>query len=140
MLVTVKEAAAAAGRDPAQVKVWSCFATIGDHIPAERRLMKSVGRLATYLQGYGDLLVRTNRWDPSVLERFRADEMVSQFMGGIDVRATTAELEHIAELIPTEWLAASATGSPESCVAAIGNQFDLGCDGVILHGATPDER
>ncbi len=26
--------------------------------------MKSVGRLATYLQGYGDLMVRTNGWDP----------------------------------------------------------------------------
>ena len=29
--------------------------------------MKTVGRLATYLQGYGDLLVRTNGWDPAVL-------------------------------------------------------------------------
>ena len=29
--------------------------------------------LATYLQGYGDLLVSTNKWDPAVLERFRAD-------------------------------------------------------------------
>ena len=37
---TVKEAAAKAHRDPASVKVWSCFATIGDHIPEERRLMK----------------------------------------------------------------------------------------------------
>ena len=32
-----------------------------------------------------------------------------------------------------------AAGSPEQCVAAIRGQLDLGCDGVILHGATPDE-
>jgi len=135
----VKAAAEKAGRNPDDVKVWSCYATIGDHIPPDRRLMKSVGRLATYLQGYGDLLIRTNGWDPAVLERFRADELVSTFRGGIDVHATTEQLEHIAELIPEVWLANSATGSPAQCVEAIRHQLDLGCDGVILHGATPTE-
>lgn len=135
----VKAAAERAGRNPDDVKVWSCYATIGDHIPADRRLMKSVGRLATYLQGYGDLLIRTNGWDSAVLERFRADELVSTFRGGIDVHATTEQLQHIAELIPEAWLANSATGSPEQCVDAIRHQLALGCDGVILHGATPTE-
>ena len=135
----VKAAAEKAGRNPDDVKVWSCYATIGDHIPADRRLMKSVGRLATYLQGYGDLLIRTNGWDSAVLERFRADELVSTFRGGIDVHATTEQLQHIAELIPEAWLANSATGSPEQCVDAIRHQLALGCDGVILHGATPTE-
>ena len=69
----VKDAAEQAGRDPKSVKVWSCFATVGDHVPPDLRLKKTVGRLSSYLQGYGDLLVRTNGWDPSVLERFRAD-------------------------------------------------------------------
>lgn len=135
----VKESAEKAGRDPSKVKVWSCFATIGDHLPEDRRLMKSVGRLATYLQGYGDLLVRTNGWDPAVLARFRADPMISTFRGGIDVVATTAQLEHIATLIPAEWLRPAATGSPAQCVTAIRGQLALGCDGVILHGATPAE-
>ncbi len=135
----VKDAAVKAGRDPAKVKVWSCFATIGDHIPEDRRLMKSVGRLATYLQGYGDLLVRTNDWDPAVLARFRADPMISTFRGGIDVHATTQQLEHIQTLIPEQWLSHAATGSPAKCAAAIRHQLALGCDGVILHGATPTE-
>jgi probable F420-dependent oxidoreductase len=138
-VATVKEAAARAGRDPGQVAVWSCFATIGDHIPEDRRLMKSVGRLATYLQGYGDLLVRTNGWDRAVLERFRADPVVSGFLGGIDSSATTEQLEHIATLIPDEWLAASATGTAQQCVTAIREQLAMGCSGVILHGATPTE-
>jgi len=136
---TVKEAAEQAGRDPASVKVWSCFATIGDHLSPDARLMKSVGRMATYLQGYGDLLVRTNRWDPGVLERFRADAVVGGFAGGIDQLATTEQLEHIATLIPDEWTAAAATGTPDECVDAIQGQLALGCDGVILHGATPAE-
>ncbi len=136
---TVKTAAEQAGRNPDDVKVWSCFATIGDHIPEDQRMMKSIGRLATYLQGYGDLLVRTNGWDPAVLETFRADEMVSSFRGGFDSTATVEQLEHIGSLIPDEWFEPSATGSPEQCVAAIKGQLDLGCDGVILHGATPTE-
>jgi probable F420-dependent oxidoreductase len=135
----VKRAAEGAGRDPDAVRVWSCLATIGDHIDEAARLKKSVGRLATYLQGYGDLLVRTNGWDPAVLDRFRQDEMVAGFRGGFDSVATTEQLEHVATLIPEEWLAPSATGSPEQCVDAIRGQLDLGCDGVIMHGATPRE-
>lgn len=136
---TVKEAAEQAGRDPDTVKVWSCFATIGDHLPEPVRLKKTVGRLATYLQAYGDLMVSTNGWDPAVLERFRADPMVSTFRGALDDKGTTEELEHVATLIPDEWLAPSATGSPEQCAAAVRGQFELGADGVILHGASPDE-
>jgi alkanesulfonate monooxygenase SsuD/methylene tetrahydromethanopterin reductase-like flavin-dependent oxidoreductase (luciferase family) len=135
----VKEAAERAGRDPGDVKVWSCFATVGDHLPYEKRMMKTVGRMATYLQGYGDLMVRTNGWDPEVLARFRADAVVQGFQGGIDGLATLEQLEHIAGLIPEEWLAPSATGTPDQCVGAIEGQLALGCDGVILHGATPDE-
>jgi probable F420-dependent oxidoreductase len=136
---TVKRAAEEAGRDPSSVRVWSCFATIGDHIPDDLRLKKSVGRLATYLQGYGDLLVRTNGWDPAVLERFRADPLVQAVGGAIDAVATTDQLEHIATLIPDEWLAPSATGSAEQCAVAVKGQLDLGADAVIMHGATPAE-
>ena len=135
----VKLAAARAGRDPARVRVWSCFATIGDHIPAPVRLKKTVGRMATYLQAYGDLMVRTNNWDPAVLARFRADPLVATFPGAIDARANTQQLEQIAKLIPAEWLAPAASGSPARCVAKIREQFALGCDGVILHGASPTD-
>ncbi len=134
---TVKESAERAGRDPDSVRVWSCFATIGDHLPEDVRLKKTVGRLATYLQAYGDLMVETNRWDPAVLERFRADDLVRNFRGALDNTATTAELEHVATLIPDEWLAPAASGSPARCVEKIQEQFDLGADGVILHGASP---
>lgn len=136
---TVKDAAEQAGRDPEEVRVWSCFATIGDHLPEDLRLKKSVARLATYLQYYGDLMVRTNRWDPAVLERFRADPVVASFSEPIDGKATTEQIAHIADLLPDEWLEPSATGSPEQCVARIRREFELGADRVILHGATPDE-
>ena len=136
---TVKDAAEQAGRDPASVTVWSCFATVGDHLPEDVRLRKTVGRLAGYLQGYGDLLVATNGWDPAPLAAFRSDPVVGSFAGAIDQKATTDQLEHIATLLPEEWLASAATGSPERCAAAVRGQFALGADAVILHGASPGE-
>ena len=136
---TVKSAAERAGRDPNSVRVWSCLATVGDHIPEPLRIKKRIGRLATYLQAYGDLMVTTNGWDPSVLAAFRADPFVANFRGALDGKATTEELEHVATLLPDEWLAPAATGTPTECVATIRDQLGLGADAVILHGATPTE-
>jgi probable F420-dependent oxidoreductase len=138
-VAAVKQAAERAGRDPAAVKVWSCFATVGDHLPEPLRLRKTVGRLATYLQAYGDLLVRTNGWDPAVLARFRADPVLQKARGAIDATATPDELEHFATLLPDAWLAPAARGTPEQCAHAVRGQLELGADAVILHGATPDE-
>ena len=138
-VATVKQAAEEAGRDPDDVRVWSCFATVGDHIAEDLRLKKTVGRLATYLQGYGDLMVETNRWDPAVLAAFRADPVVGSVPGAIDQLATTDQLAHIATLLPDEWLAPAATGTPGQCAAAVRRQMELGADAVILHGATPEE-
>jgi hypothetical protein len=42
-------------------------------------------------------------------------------------------------LIPPEWLAAAATGTPQQCARTAVAQFALGANGVILHGATPEE-
>jgi probable F420-dependent oxidoreductase len=137
-VAAVKTAAEEAGRDPAAVKVWSCLATVGDHLPYEAQLLKTVGRLGTYLQGYGDLLVRTNGWDPDVLARFLADPVVAS-VPGLDIVGTVEQLEHAATLLPESWLAPSATGSPASCAAAVRHQLDLGCDGVIMHGCSPAE-
>ena len=136
---TVRSAAEQAGRDPSEVRVWSCFATVGDHLPYEARMMKTVGRLATYLQGYGELLVNTNRWDLATLQRFREHPVVATRRGAIDAGATTEELEQLAEVIPADWLAPAATGTPEQCAEAVHHQLDLGCDAVIMHGATPAE-
>lgn len=130
-----KNAAADAGKE---IRVWSCFATVPDTVAEDLRLKKTVGRLGTYLQGYGDLLARTNGWDPAVLRRFLDDEVVRS-VAGLDIVGTPEQLEHAATLIPQEWFAASATGTPEECATAVRGQLALGCDGVILHGCTPSE-
>lgn len=138
-VATVRRAAEEAGRDPSSVRIWSCFATVPDSLPEETVAKRTVGRLATYLQGYGDLMVRTNQWDPAALERLRADELFATFPGAIDQVATPEQLAHLGELLPAEWLAPAARGNDAQCAAAVQAQFDLGVDGVILHGCSPDE-
>ncbi len=133
----VRRGAEEAGRDPASVRVWSVLAVLCDQ-PEEVRLRALVGRMGTYLQGYGDLLVRVNDWDPAVLERFRADEVVASVGGAIDAKANRDQLEHIATLIPDEWLAASAVGSPAECAQRLQDQFAMGADGIVMHAATPE--
>lgn len=138
-LAALARGAESVGRDPRTIRVWSVLATVSDEIPEDRRLLKTVGRLASYLQGYGDLMVRVNDWDPAVLACFRADGLVSGFRGAFDAKATTAELEHLATLIPSDWLATSATGTAQQCAEAVAQQFDLGVTGVIMRGAAPRE-
>ena len=75
----------------------------------------------------------------TLIGRLKLARLLAGFRGALDGKATTAELEHVATLIPEEWLASAATGSPEQCAAAVLRQLDLGADGVILHGASPAE-
>ena len=135
----VQEGAVKAGRNPDDIKVWSVFATVHNPKP-EDHLRKLVARMATYMQapGYVEMLIDLNEWDPEVLTKFRASEVVSSIPGGIDSVATLEQLEEISELIPQEWLPA-ATGSAEECARAWKNQFDNGADGLVIHGSTPAE-
>lgn len=133
----VRAGAEEAGRDPDAVQVWAVLATL--HEPDdERRLRGITGRMATYLQAYGDALVAMNGWDPAPLERFRADEVVRSVSGAIDAVGTPEQLEHIAGLLPEEWLPA-AVGSAAHCASRVLDQLAAGADGVILHGSSPAE-
>lgn len=137
---TVRKSAADAGRDPASVRIWSVLATVEDSIPEEARLRKLVGRLATYLQGYGEVLVRANGWSLDDLRRFREHPLVQGCPGAFDAIGTVDELTRLRdEALPAAWLEASATGSAQTCAGRIQDQLDAGADSVVLHGATPSE-
>ena len=108
---TVKQAAVDAGRDPDDVQVWSCFAVVSDEISEDVRLKKTVGRLATYLQGYGDLMVKTNGGIPLRSMRSVATSSSRRSVALDDV-ATPDQLAHVATLIPDEWLHRWRPGHP----------------------------
>lgn len=140
VVTRIRTAADQAGRDPASVRIWSVLATVTDDLPEELRLRKLVGRLATYLQGYGPALVAANGWDPADLERFRNDPLVQGYPGAFDAVGTTEQLTYLRDqVLPAHWLAASATGTPAACAQRVRDQFDAGADSVVLHGATPTE-
>ena len=64
---------------------------------------------------------------------------LASFRGALDDTATTEQLEHVATLIPDEWLEPMATGSPAQCAEAVKGQLAMGCDGVIMHGVNPGQ-
>lgn len=138
---TVRRSAEEAGRDPASVRIWACTAVIDDAIDEQTRLRKTVGRLATYLQGYGDTLVDANGWDPAALQRFREDPKVASSQGAFDTVGTVDDLEYLRDkVIPAEWLAAAITGDERSCAQQVIAQFPAtGVDSIIMHGATPSQ-
>lgn len=135
----VRTAAERAGRDPASVRIWSVLATIPDGLGDAERLRRLYGRLATYLQGYPDVLMKANDWAAADLEHLRATDAFVGARGPIDATATDDEIRQLHEAIPQAWVADSATGSAAQCAATIAHQFDLGVDSVILHGAAPSE-
>lgn len=137
----VRRGAERAGRDPDAIRIWSCLATVPDSLSDDDQVRRGVGRLVTYLQVYGDILVSVNGWDPGALEKLRTSTVFSEAaaVGAIDATADAETLHRIAELVPDEWLEASAHGRPEHAAATIAREIELGCHSVILHGAEPDE-
>jgi probable F420-dependent oxidoreductase len=136
----VRQAAADAGRDPGSVRIWSVLGTVEESVPEELALRKTVGRLATYLQGYGQVLVDANGWSRDDLTRFKEDPLVIGYPGAFDAVGTAEQLRYLRdEVIPAHWLAAAATGTAQGCAGRIADQFTAGADSVILHGATPAE-
>ncbi len=134
-------AAEQAGRDPAAVRIWSCYATVGDHLargpPAEED-----GRPA------GDLPpgLRRPAWSrPTTGTRrcstaFRADD--GRDVGPRGHRRQGRHRPARAHRHPAARRVARAGGHRQrrrTAPNAVLRQFDLGVDGVIMHGATPTE-
>ena len=137
----VRRGADRAGRDPDGIRIWSCLATLPDDLSDDDQARRGVGRLVTYLQAYGDVLVSVNDWDRGAWERLRAAEVFvdAAAVGAIDATADAQTLHRIGELVPDEWLEASAHGRPAEAAATIVRELELGCHSVILHGAEPGE-
>lgn len=140
-VAAVRRGAERAGRDPDSIRIWACLATVCDSLSPDDQLRRGVGRLATYLQAYPDVLVSANGWDQRVWDRIRQTELFTDAAaaGPIDASASFETLQQIAELIPADWLAAAAAGSAPDCARTVVRQFDLGVHSVIMHGASPQE-
>lgn len=140
-IAAVRRGAERAGRDPDSIRIWACLATVCDSLSPDDQLRRGVGRLATYLQAYPDVLVSANGWDRVVWEQIRQSELFTDAAtaGPIDASASFETLQRLADLIPAEWLTSVASGSARDCASAIARQLQLGVHSVIMHGASPQE-
>ena len=133
-------AAEQAGRDPAAVRIWSCYATVGDHLPEDLRLKKTVGPPGHLPPG----LRRPAGARPTAGTRpcssaFRADEVVSTVPGRDRQQGRHRRRSSTSpRCSPTSGSSRRPPAAPSSAPRAVLRQFDLGVDGVIMHGATPD--
>ena len=102
-----RAAAEAAGRDPHSVRVWAVLATVEESVPEEVALRKTVGRLATYLQGYGQVLVRRQRLGPRGPRALPARPARRRLPGSLrrDRHRRAADATCATTVIPPHWLA-----------------------------------
>lgn len=141
MAATVKEAAAAAGRDPAAVTVVATVITVAD-LPGEAEREKVAGRAVQYFQSaYGDAAAAENGWDSAPIRKLRQHPRFAG-LGSSNANLTflRAELTDLAGLIPREWLTDScAIGTARDCAGRVREYLEAGADQVILHGSTADQ-
>ena len=142
----VRRGAEEAGRDPAEVAIWTILVTACE-VPEEVWLNSVIRRMNTYLLAPGmfEVLCRVNEWDaallPAMRERLAAIDAGRAGGTALGDEATTreeAELRQLAEMYPLEWITeGNAVGSAEVCIGAVEERFDAGADGILFHGTHP---
>jgi 5,10-methylenetetrahydromethanopterin reductase len=129
-------------RDPASVHIAQCVITAPGLSDTETRQLAHA-RALTYLQapGYGDALIRANRWDRGVLDRLAAHEQIRGSEEAADQRFHRSELAEPAKLIPDQWMQDScAIGSVDECLASLRRFRDAGADEIVTYGSTPGQN
>lgn len=136
----VREAAAAAGRDPASVRVCATVVVAPD-LDADEETEVVAARAVTYFQipEFGELLASVNQWDPAPLEHLRAHPQLAGLRGSADSAFTRDQLADVASRIPAVWLeSAAASGTADQCAGRMAEYLAAGADELVLHGTTPD--
>ncbi len=138
----VRWGAERAGRDPASARVVMPV-VVAPELTPELTAAVVGGRAITYLQvpGFGELIVRANEWDESVLAELRAHPALKALheAGGLaDQAFTLQQLGEVAKVLPESWLATGAAlGTNSECAARLRDYLDAGADEIVLHGNAP---
>jgi probable F420-dependent oxidoreductase len=138
----VRAAAAAAGRDPARIRVVANVIVAADLVPEEEEAVVG-GRAVTYLQSktLGPLLAEINGWDKSPLERLRSHSTIAGHANGIVSQVMLrSQLVEASRALPQEWLrTGTAAGSALNVAQRLCTYLEAGADEILLHGSTGDQ-
>lgn len=138
----VREAAEAAGRDPACVRIYHNIVTAPDLPLAEEEAVVG-GRAITYLQtpGFGEIMVEANGWDPAVLKLIRTHPLLANLGDkNADQSFTREQLVEVSRVLPRFWLdEGSAVGTAAQCAVKLCKFLDAGADEILLHGSSPSQ-
>ena len=139
--VTVRAAAAEAGRNPTDVRIYATVVVASGLEPGEEAAVVG-GRAVTYYQipGFGEQLARVNEWDPDALALLRNHPQLAGLKGAADSVRTRDQLVDASSALPSEWITgAAALGSPAACRETFERYREAGADELVLHGSTPDQ-
>jgi 5,10-methylenetetrahydromethanopterin reductase len=135
----IREACERGGRDPSSLRICQPVVTAPDVSDDEARALTHA-RMVTYL-GWepGVALVKTNGWDPDVIERVRSHPLLSGMPPeAADLGFHRSSLMSVAELVPDSWMHEScAIGTAAHCVERLREFRDAGADEIATYGSSP---
>jgi 5,10-methylenetetrahydromethanopterin reductase len=139
----IRDACERIDRDPAEIRIVQPVVTAPEMDEFEARSI-STGRLVTYLQYpyYGDILAKTNRWDPDVVKRMREHPQLTSAPRVGDLTYHRHQMvEGPGSVIPWGWIReCSAVGTVDECVTSLQRFLDAGADEVTTYGSTPRQN
>lgn len=139
----VRDAAQAAGRDPASITIYATVVTAPDTLSAKQREDILEARAVSYFmhREVGLPIVSMNRWDEGPMDRLVETGLSRLEYGQGDIADARRQMAEAVAMLPEEWLdQGAAIGSLARCAARLAQYRDAGADQILLHGTTPDQQ
>ncbi len=139
----VRDAARAAGRDPAAVRIYATVVTAPDTLTQDERANILEARAVSYFmhREVGLPIVTMNGWDEAPMNRLVETGLSRLEYGQEDVGEARRQMAAAVDMLPHEWLeTGAASGSVARCADRLRDYLDAGADEILLHGTTPDQQ
>lgn len=139
----VRDAARAAGRDPAALTIYACIVTAPDYLgEVECAKLRDARAVSYFMHRHVGLpIIEMNGWDEAPMDRLIAMDLARLDYGQTNVDEAKRLMTEAARSLPTDWLlGGSASGSVETCLERYGEYLAAGADRILIHGTTPDQQ
>ncbi len=139
----VRDAAAAAGRDPMSVRIYAIVVAAPDTLTAAERQNIVEARAVSYFmhREIGTPIVQMNGWDEAPMNRLVETGLSRLEFGQENVAESRRLMAEAVEMLPREWLeTGAASGTVVQCADRLAEYLDSGADEILLHGTVPEQQ